>query len=74
MMAMSGSGGFVLHTIKMCALPENRSLPLLICCSSYDDPLAEFTPRERRRKNKTPKVESERSTDSDQAVLTEDCA
>jgi len=56
MMAMSGSGGFVLHTIKI-----------------YDDLSAEFTPRERKRKNKPPKVESERSTDTGNALLTEDC-
>jgi len=51
MMAMSGSGGFILHAIKI-----------------YDDPSAEFTPRERKRKNKTPKVE----IGPDDAVLTED--
>jgi hypothetical protein len=35
--------------------------------SSHDDPSAEFTPRERKRKNKTPKVEVESSTDADKA-------
>ena len=39
---------------------------------SYDDPSAEFTPRDRKRKTKNSKVGDEHSTDSEKPVETED--
>jgi hypothetical protein len=48
-----------------CAVSVKPSFRFFTFCSSYDDPSAEFTPRDRKRKNKTPKVEIEHSTDTE---------
>lgn len=62
MMAMSGSGGFLVHATKMqvgfCALLFTLSLTT----SSYDDPTAEAALMQRRQKNKKPKPDIEAIT------------
>ena len=50
-----------------CEVSDTPGCSLLTLFPSHDDPSAEFTPRERKRKNKAPKVEVESSTDADKA-------
>ncbi|KAF8167364.1 Gcd10p family-domain-containing protein [Crassisporium funariophilum] len=59
MMAMSGSGGFILHAIKMCVFYDCLSVSSLVTCFRlrYDDPTASHALMQRRQKRPQPKSE-----------------
>lgn len=67
-MVMSGSGGYLLHAIKMLVLFPSCFLHSLMSCGSFDNPEASYTQIQRR--NKAKKTEDSPSSDEPSTSVT----